>query len=137
MQKIKTIGDAFMAAAGLLKPVANPVLTSVRAGLEMIEAARLLPTNWNVRLGIHVGPVVAGILGHRQYLFDLFGDTVNTAARVESHGILNGVTLSRAAWDEVARECDGLSLGLVDVRGKGAVELFRFCAFTGLERVPS
>ena len=63
MQKIKTIGDAFMAVAGLLTPVENPVLNCVRCGLEMIAAAPRLAAEWNVRVGIHVGPVVAGVLG--------------------------------------------------------------------------
>src|SRR5262249_5605340 len=82
VQKIKTSGDAFMAASGLLHRVENPVLNCVRCGLEMIAAAQALPTDWNLRVGVHVGQVVAGVIGHRQYLFDLWGDTVNTAARL-------------------------------------------------------
>ena len=69
LQKIKTIGDAFMAAAGLLRPIDAPVEACVRAGLEMIAATRSLPTGWDVRVGVHVGPVVAGVLGQRQYLW--------------------------------------------------------------------
>jgi CheY-like chemotaxis protein len=132
LQKIKTIGDSFMAAAGLLRPLEAPVERCARAGLEMIGAARALEEGWEVRVGIHVGPVIAGILCRRQYLFDLFGDTVNTAARVESHGLPGTVTLSEAAWRQVAGRGAGASLGLVEVKGKGSLELFRFDGFRGV-----
>jgi adenylate cyclase len=125
MQKIKTIGDAFMAVAGLLTPVENPVLNCVRCGLEMIAVAPRLAAQWNVRVGVHVGPVVAGVLGRRQYLFDLWGDTVNTAARMESSGVAGTVTLSRAAWDEVASHFPGQRVGTIPVKGKGDLEVFR------------
>ena len=125
LQKIKTIGDAFMAAAGLLRKQDNPVLHCVKSGLEMVQSASTFPASWSVRVGIHAGPVMAGVLGHRQYLFDLWGDAVNTAARVESHGAVNAVNLSRSAWDDVASECAGQPLGMVEVKGKGELELFR------------
>jgi len=125
LQKIKTIGDAFMAAAGLLKPVPNPTLNAVRCGLDMITTVRGMPAEWNVRVGIHVGPIMAGVVGHRQYLYDVFGDTVNTAARCESHGVPGAVAVSAAAWREVADRCRGESLGMVHVKGKGDMEIFR------------
>jgi CheY-like chemotaxis protein len=128
VEKIKTIGDAFMAASGLLKPVENPVLSCVRCGLEMIAAAQALSVGWNLRVGIHVGQVVAGVIGRRQYLFDLWGDTVNTAARMESHGIKGAITLSHAAWGRIADVARGES-HVVEVKGKGPLEMVRFCDF--------
>ena len=125
LQKIKTIGDCFMATAGLLTPLPNPALACVRAGLEMVETSQRLPPGWSVRVGIHVGPVTAGVVGHRQYLFDVFGDTVNTAARVESHGAPGAVNVSDQTWARVAAHCRGRSLGRVDVKGKGPLEFFR------------
>ncbi|HTU17033.1 MAG TPA: adenylate/guanylate cyclase domain-containing protein [Gemmataceae bacterium] len=126
VEKIKTIGDAFMAAAGLLEtPRDHPVLHCVRCGLELIEASRQLPIPWDVRVGIHLGPVVAGVIGCRHYLFDLWGDTVNTAARMESHGIPGAVMLSRPAWAAVADRCHGEPLGRIDIKGKGPMELIR------------
>jgi adenylate cyclase len=82
LEKIKTIGDAYMATAGLLQPVKNPALNASRAALEMCAAARKLDGGWRVHVGIHVGPVVAGVVGARKYHFDIWGDTVNTASRV-------------------------------------------------------
>jgi adenylate cyclase len=124
MYKIKTIGDSFMSTAGLLVPVPNPVLTAVRCGLEMVQAAKDLPAGWDVRVGIHAGPVVAGVVGRKQYLYDLWGDTVNTAARVESHGS-KAVNVSASAWERVKDHCQGRSLGLIPVKGKGEMEIFR------------
>jgi class 3 adenylate cyclase len=130
VEKIKTIGDAFMGAAGLLwKTAEEPVLCCIRCGLEMIEATHRLPTGWNLRVGIHVGPVVAGVMGKRQYLFDLWGDTVNTAARMESHGIPGSVALSSAAWQVVADQALGESRGMVSVKGRGEMEMIRFVGF--------
>jgi class 3 adenylate cyclase len=126
VEKIKTIGDAFMAAAGLLeRPTDHPVLHCVRCGLEMISATRQLPIPWEVRVGIHFGPVVAGVIGCRHYLFDLWGDTVNTAARMESHGIPGSVVLSQTAWQEVADRCHGEPLGRIHIKGKGPMEMIR------------
>jgi len=129
VQKIKTIGDAFMAAAGLLRPAPDdPVLCCVLLGREMIEATRRLAADWDLRVGVHVGPVVAGVVGRRQYLFDIWGDTVNTAARMESHGAPGAVNLSLAAWDRVASRCVGTE-SRVDVRGVGMSRVFRFERF--------
>lgn len=124
VEKIKTIGDAFMGAAGLLgNPVDHPVLHCVRCGLDLIAATRQLPTPWEVRVGIHLGPVVAGVIGCRHYLFDVWGDTVNTAARMESHGLPGAVMLSRPAWEAVADRCHGTLLGHSDIKGKGMMEM--------------
>jgi class 3 adenylate cyclase len=132
LQKIKTIGDAFMAVAGLLKPVENPVLAAARCGLDMVTAAQELPgVSWNVRVGIHVGPVVAGVLGRRQYGYDLWGDTVNTAARVEHGGIVGAVTVSGEAWSRISGACIGESLGSVPAKGKGELDLYRVTSVPG------
>ena len=125
VQKIKTIGDSFMATAGLLDIMDNPVKTCVAAGREMNMACGALDTGWQVRVGIHVGPVVAGVVGKRQYLFDLWGDTVNTAQRVEANGEPGTVHVSKAAWDRLAGSEPGVSRGRIPLKGKGDVEIFR------------
>ncbi len=124
LQKIKTMGDAFMATAGLLRPLNNPVLNCIRCGLDMIPVARALPAGWQVRVGIHIGPVMAGVVGHRQYLFDIWGNTVNTAERVQSYGVVEAVNLSEDALAWVKDQCIVESLGLVPVKGKGDMHIY-------------
>ncbi len=124
LQKIKTIGDAYMATSGLLSGSDNPVLDCVRCGLDMVENAKKHGPGWSVRVGIHVGPVISGIVGRRQYLFDIWGDTVNIAARVESLGQQDHVNLSATAWDRVQHVCFGQSAGTVVAKGKGTIELY-------------
>jgi CheY-like chemotaxis protein len=125
LEKIKTVGDAFMTTAGLLKPVENPVLSCVRCGLEMVAAAPNVPPQWQVRVGVHLGPVIAGVVGRRQYLFDVWGDTVNTAARVESLGLPNTVNVSGPAWKWVSNRCRTQGNRWVNVKGKGELEIYQ------------
>jgi class 3 adenylate cyclase len=126
VQKIKTIGDAIMAAAGLFQATDNPVLDCVRCGAAMLSAATEVAPHWPIRVGIHAGSVIGGVVGARQYLFDIWGDTVNTAARVEHHGQPGQVTLSAEAWSKIAHCCRGESRGSIDMKGKGAMELVQF-----------
>lgn len=125
LEKIKTIGDSYMTTGGLLRPLPNPVLNCIQCGLEMVAIAPTLPPQWKVRVGIHVGPVVAGLVGSRQFLFDVWGDTVNTANRIEGVGVPNAVNISGDAWRQVADLVQGESRGLMNIRGKGDLELFR------------
>ncbi len=124
LEKIKTIGDAFMATAGLLERSDNPVLACVTAGLEMVPWCASLPAGWQVRVGIHCGEVIAGVVGHKKYQFDVWGDTVNTASRVESNGVPGAVSLSAEAWQQVSHLCRGRSRGRMPIKGKGEMELF-------------
>jgi CheY-like chemotaxis protein len=126
LQKLKTIGDCFMAAAGLLEPLENPILNCVQCGLDMIATAEAAPAGWQVRVGLDVGPVVAGLMGRRQYLFDVWGDTVNTAARMQSIGEPGTITLSEPAWRLIQHVATAESRGRVPVKGKGSLEVFRF-----------
>jgi class 3 adenylate cyclase len=124
VQKIKTIGDAFMAAAGLLQESSNPVRDCVEFGLEIIRYTQDLTDDrggnpgFNLRVGVHVGPVVAGIIGRRQSLYDLWGDTVNTAARLESQGKPGCVNLSLDAWAFVSTLYRGETRDVCKLKGK-------------------
>ena len=128
LEKIKTIGDCFMATAGLMRLSDNPVMDCVKGGLDMIAAAREHPPGWDVRVGIHCGPVVAGIVGKEQYQFDVWGDTVNTAARVESCGTPGCVNVSGDAWRHIMHECRGSSRTEI-VKGKDPLEIVEFKNF--------
>ena len=123
LEKIKTIGDALLATAGLLNRIDEPLLASVRCGLEMVAAAQSLEPYWGVRVGVHFGAVVAGVVGRRQFLFDLWGDTVNTAARITGCANVNSVFLSNAAWILIRERCRGQSHGTFELKGKGHVAL--------------
>jgi class 3 adenylate cyclase len=125
MQKIKTIGDAFMAAAGLLTPSENPVLDCIQCGFAMIEVAKSMPMPTEVRIGVHFGPVIAGVIGHNRYLYDIWGDTVNTAARIQLNGIPNKIVVCKTDWEHISEFCLGESLGKVPLKGKGDTEIIR------------
>lgn len=123
LEKIKTIGDALMATAGLLQGIEEPLPASIRCGLDLVAAARQAKPGWGVRVGIHRGPVVAGVIGRRQFLFDLWGDTVNTAARITACANANSVFLSAALWRGISDRCRARSQGFYELKGKGQLEL--------------
>jgi class 3 adenylate cyclase/CheY-like chemotaxis protein len=125
LEKIKTIGDSFMATAGLLSPVENPALRCVRCGLAMVRASQMLEPRWKVRVGVQAGTVIAGVVGRRKYQFDVWGDTVNVAARMEEAAEPGSVCVSAETWRYVEPFCRGRSLGVTAVRGKGELGLFR------------
>ena len=124
MEKIKTVGDALMATANLLEAHADPVMAAIRLGSDLLEAARSNPARWKLRVAIHFGEVVAGIVGRSKFSFDLWGDTVNTAARLASFGD-PAILLSSEAWATVADRCQARRLGPVEIKGKGLVEVYR------------
>jgi class 3 adenylate cyclase len=125
LEKIKTIGDAFMATAGLLQHVVEPARASVQAGFDMIAAAKQLEAGWDVRVGIHMGPVVGGVIGHKQYMFDIWGDTVNIAARIVDQADPGAVVVSATVWRNLGDSFRGSSKGLVELKGKGHLELIQ------------
>jgi class 3 adenylate cyclase len=123
LEKIKTVGDAFMATANLLSPLDEPVHAAVAYALDMVAATRMVRPDWAVRIGIDYGPVSAGIMGKRQFQFDVWGDTVNTAARIEEYGRPGSVNVSGRAWLQLRNRAQGRSLGFVDVKGKEKIEV--------------
>ncbi len=128
VEKIKTIGDAYMAAAGLPKPCADHAQRCVRAGLRMVdylrERNRTAPFKWSVRVGVHSGPVVTGVVGKRKYAFDVWGDTVNIASRMESAGEAGRANISAYTFDLIRSEFDCEYRGKVDAKGKGQIDMY-------------
>jgi class 3 adenylate cyclase len=128
VEKIKTIGDAYMAAAGLPKACPDHAHRCVRSGLEMIdylnERNRTTAFKWTLRIGVHSGPVVAGVVGKRKYAFDVWGDTVNIASRMESAGESGRVNISAYTCDLIRQDFDCEYRGKVDAKGKGSLDMY-------------
>ena len=129
VQKIKTIGDAFLGVAGLLDPDPNPALTLLRCGLDLVQDVVTHPIGWKVRVGVDVGPVVTGILGQQQFSFDLWGHTVNASARIEGLGKPGTVTLSDAAWQSLHGAAVAESRQVI-ARGIGVMNVWDFVRWT-------
>jgi class 3 adenylate cyclase len=124
LEKIKTIGDAFMASAGLLRPVDAPLQAGLDCALAMCEAAGRIGPEWQVRAGVHRGPVVGGVVGKRQFLFDVWGDTVNVAARLVGAARPGAVALTESDWRELGGDrYRARALGAIAIKGKGLVDL--------------
>lgn len=134
IEKIKTIGDAYMAAGGLPKPDANAVKNTILAAIDMqtFVSKRKRENNaqnkpaFEMRVGIHIGPIVAGIVGVKKFQYDVWGDTVNIASRMESNGAVGKVNISENTYLLVKGEND-LAFeyrGKLPVKGKGELEMY-------------
>ncbi len=134
IEKIKTIGDAYMAAGGLPTPNQTHPTDVVKAALEMAEVVKREKADkiaankpfFEVRIGVHTGPVVAGIVGVKKFQYDIWGDTVNTANRMESSGQEGKVNISHTTY-ELLKD-DSLftfeSRGKIEAKGKGEIEMY-------------
>lgn len=140
IEKIKTIGDAYMAAGGLPVPTADSVKNTVLAALEMqnfiskrkTEQATKGGQAFEMRVGIHTGPVVAGIVGVKKFQYDIWGDTVNTASRIESSGEVGKVNISQATYELLNNDADFAfkSRGKIEAKGKGEIEMYFVSRFS-------
>ncbi len=123
--KIKTTGDSFLCVGGILTKSENPVLDCVKCGLELVEKSPTIGAKWEVRIGIHIGPVMAGVIGHRQYRFDVWGDTVNIAWRLAEQGSIGHVTLSEKAMQAIEDLYETVSIGRFPIKGIGNTEIYQ------------
>ncbi len=125
LEKIKTIGDSYLVVGGVPKSSINHTERMARAALDMIPAlaqvSRDLDLPLDARIGVHSGPVVAGIIGQQKFIYDLWGDTVNLASRMESHGVQGRIHCTQAVRDQLKDSFHFESRGNIDIKGKGSM----------------
>lgn len=126
IEKIKTVGDAYMAVCGLPVPVADHAERMVRMAIRMVhitrEHAMEHKVSMQLRVGVNSGPVVAGVIGKSKYIYDLWGDTVNLASRMESGGVPDSIQVTRPVYEKLKDRFVFESRGGIEVKGKGVVE---------------
>ncbi len=126
IEKIKTVGDAYMAVCGMPVPVPDHAERMVRMAIRMVhitrEHAMEHKVSMKLRVGINSGPVVAGVIGKSKYIYDLWGDTVNLASRMESGGMPDTIQVTRSVYEKLKDEFVFESRGSIEVKGKGSVE---------------
>jgi class 3 adenylate cyclase len=132
VEKIKTVGDSYLAAGGLPLPFEDSALNTVKAGLEMQNYIRkrkerrekLGLLSFDMRIGIHTGPLVAGIVGVIKFQYDIWGDTVNTANRMETCGELGKVNISGTTYERVKENFVCKYRGKMTAKGKGEIDMY-------------
>jgi len=128
LEKIKTIGDCYMVAAGIPTSLPDHAIRLVDMALAIRKHFQEEPVMGHriaIRMGINSGPVVAGVIGHRKFAYDLWGDAVNTASRMESQGLPGEIRVTRATWMLIREEFDCESQGSIPIKGKGLMEVWR------------
>lgn len=123
LEKIKTIGDAYMVVAGVPTPRPDHVEAIARMALDMLGALQdLCGDGMQVRIGIHTGPVVAGVIGRYKFSYDLWGDTVNLASRMEATGCPGAIQVSEAVYRRLAGQgFDIAARDTMDIKGRGSM----------------
>lgn len=128
LEKIKTIGDAYMVAGGLPEPKPDHEAAVARMALDFLDCCRQISQQVGepveVRIGLDTGPVVAGVLGPNKLLYDVWGDTVNTAAHMESHGVAGRIQVADCLKKRLEDRFDFELRGDIEVKGKGAMRVW-------------
>jgi histidine kinase len=130
MEKIKTIGDAYLCVSGLPDPKTHNAVNVVDAAMEIIEAIKSFRLNagdnsyFDIRIGIHTGPLVAGVVGDKKFAFDIWGDTVNTASRMEQNSEPNKINISHSTYDLVKEKYNCTYRGKKAAKNKGMIEMY-------------
>lgn len=132
LEKIKTIGDAYMCAGGMPMRNRSHPFDAILAALEILqyiddvnaEKKRTGDYEWNLRIGIHTGPVIAGVVGKKKFLYDIWGDTVNVANRMEEGGDSGKINISGSTFEYVKQYIDCTYRGKVPVKHKGDIDMY-------------
>lgn len=124
LEKIKTIGDAYMGVCGLPQQDQAHAIKVVKAAIRMQEHMAKSPYGWQLRIGIHTGPVVAGIVGNKKFAYDIWGDTVNTAARMEQNSEPGHINISKTTYEKVRVQYPCRYRGKIAAKNKGDLEMY-------------
>ena len=128
VEKIKTIGDAYMAVAGLFEGEKEHAQRCVKAALKMQEFVAKRNEHatfkWGLRVGIPTGPAVSGVVGKHKFAYDIWGDAVNIASRMESSGTVGRVNVSAYTYDLIRKNFECEYRGKVEAKGKGEVDMY-------------
>ncbi|WP_204105869.1 MULTISPECIES: adenylate/guanylate cyclase domain-containing protein [Spirulina sp. CCY15215] len=128
MEKIKTVGDAYMAVAGLPKPLENPAENAANLALAMLEAMEKLNAKnayqFDLRIGLNSGDAIAGVIGEKKFVYDIWGDAVNTASRMESLGIPGKIQVSQRVYEQLKDKFTFEARGAIEVKGKGIMNVY-------------
>jgi class 3 adenylate cyclase len=128
MEKIRTAGDEYMAVAGAPEPSRNHVSKAADLALDMLEimgkSSDFFGKTLELRIGIHCGPVIAGVIGLKKFTYDVWGDTVNTASRMESHGVPGKIHVTEHVRDRLQESYRFEQRGLIEVKGKGPMQTY-------------
>ena len=127
VEKIKTIGDAYMAAAGVPEAVDDHADRVLELGSAMLEALHRVDPDavpFRIRIGVHTGPVVAGLLGRHRFVYDVWGETVNIASRLEGHCRPGQMQISGTTRHALTKDWPLKSLGQVDLKGVGNISAY-------------
>jgi len=134
LEKIKTIGDAYMCAAGLPFPTPDHALNMVKAAMEIVafvaqtrQSATPGDPCFDIRVGVHTGPVVAGVVGIKKFAYDIWGDTVNIAARLESNSETGRINISEHTYDLVKDQIACEYRGEIEAKNRGPLKMYFVC----------
>ncbi|HEY9833273.1 MAG TPA: adenylate/guanylate cyclase domain-containing protein [Stenomitos sp.] len=141
VEKIKTIGDAYMVVAGLPTPRSDHAQAIANLALDMQQAVAHFNVELNqslsIRIGINTGPVVAGVIGLKRFIYDLWGDTVNIASRMESQGIAGVIQVSEATYECLKQQYLFQKRGIIQIKGKGEMTTYLLTGKRGLSSISS
>jgi class 3 adenylate cyclase len=128
IEKIQTVGDAYLAASGLPEEQPDHAIRCVRAGKKMIDFLKqrneTSAIKWKIRIGIHSGPIAAGVVGKKKFAYDIFGDTINIASRIETAGEAGKINVSAYTYDLIKDQFPCEYRGKISAKGKGDLDMY-------------